>query len=126
MGEQENKVTVERAVELLAKQEWDGLADTFTDDFVLTWPQSGEVVLGKQNCIEIFRNYPGGSPTAELQQVRVAGDLAVAEAIFTYPDGKYHGVSIFELRDGKIARESDYFAQPFDAPEWRAQWVEKA
>ena len=27
----------------------------------------------------------------------------------------YQGVSIMEIRDGKIAKETDYFAQPFDA-----------
>jgi hypothetical protein len=34
-------------------------------------------------------------------------------------------VCIIELRDGKVLRETDYYAQPFQAPEWRAQWVER-
>jgi hypothetical protein len=34
-------------------------------------------------------------------------------------------VSVIELRDGKVVRETDYFAQPFQAPQWRAQWVER-
>jgi hypothetical protein len=34
-------------------------------------------------------------------------------------------VSVVEFRDGKVARETDYFAQPFQAPQWRAQWVER-
>ena len=38
---------------------------------------------------------------------------------------RYLGASIIELRDGKVARETDYYAQPFQAPEWRAQWVER-
>ncbi len=126
MDERENRDTVEQAIALLDKQDWDGLGELFADDFVLNWPQSGEMVRGKQNCVTIFRNYPGGTPTMELKQVRVAGDLAVAEATFQYPDGTYNGVMIFELRDGKITGETDYFAQPFEAPEWRAQWVEKS
>ena len=32
------------------------------------------------------------------------------------------GVSILELRDGRIARESIYVTEAFEAPEWRAQW----
>jgi len=40
-------------------------------------------------------------------------------------DGRiYHVVMIVEFRDGKIVRETRYYADPFDAPEWRAQWVE--
>jgi hypothetical protein len=31
---------------------------------------------------------------------------------------------IVEFRDGKIWRDTRYYAQPFEAPEWRAQWVE--
>jgi hypothetical protein len=33
---------------------------------------------------------------------------------------------MYELRDGRIARSTEYFAQDFDAPEWRAQLVERA
>jgi hypothetical protein len=35
------------------------------------------------------------------------------------------GVSVLEFRDGKVIKETDYFGQPFTAPEWRAQWVER-
>jgi hypothetical protein len=31
---------------------------------------------------------------------------------------------IVELRDGKWWRDTRYYANPFAAPEWRAQWVE--
>ena len=34
-------------------------------------------------------------------------------------------VFIFEMRDGKIAKETDYWPQSFETPEWRAQWVER-
>jgi hypothetical protein len=29
---------------------------------------------------------------------------------------------VLEIRDGKIARESIYVTEGFEAPEWRAQW----
>jgi hypothetical protein len=34
-------------------------------------------------------------------------------------------VVISELRDGKMWRDRWYFAEPFEVPEWRAQWVER-
>jgi hypothetical protein len=34
-------------------------------------------------------------------------------------------VSIMEFRDDKVAHETQYFADPFDAPDWRAQWVKR-
>jgi hypothetical protein len=30
-----------------------------------------------------------------------------------------------EFRDGKVARETQNFAGPFDPPPWRAEWVER-
>ena len=32
-------------------------------------------------------------------------------------------VSLVELRDGKIVKQTDYFADPFEAPAWRSRWV---
>jgi hypothetical protein len=34
-------------------------------------------------------------------------------------------VSIMEFRDGKVIHETQYFADPFEAPDWRSQWVER-
>jgi hypothetical protein len=33
-------------------------------------------------------------------------------------------VAIVEFRDGKIWRDTRWFGDPFEAPAWRAQWVE--
>jgi hypothetical protein len=33
-------------------------------------------------------------------------------------------VSIMEFRDGKVVHETQYFADPFEAPAWRSQWVQ--
>ena len=33
-------------------------------------------------------------------------------------------VSIMEFKKGKCRRETQDFGDPFDAPSWRAQWVE--
>ena len=75
----------------------------------------------------IERSFPGGLPTMRFRRTLAAGDLAVLEVELTYADGsRYLGVSILELRDGKVVRETDYYAQPFQAPAWRAAWVERS
>jgi hypothetical protein len=45
--------------------------------------------------------------------------------VITYDGRPVHTVSIMEFQAGKVARETLYFADPFEAPEWRAQWVER-
>jgi limonene-1,2-epoxide hydrolase len=106
--------------------EWDAASRYLHDDFVQEWPQSGERIVGRDNAIAINQNFPGGLPTMRFRRILAGGDLAVVEVELRYADGsRYLGVSVVELRDGKIAKETDYFAQPFQAPEWRAQWVER-
>ena len=105
---------------------WDTAAGHLHDDFVQEWPQSGERIVGRDNAIAINQNFPGGLPTMRFRRTLTGGDLAVLELELTYADGsRYLGVSVVELRDGKVAKETDYFAQPFQAPQWRAQWVER-
>lgn len=126
MGEHDEQTMVEDVFRLMEKQDWDGVLEYYHDDAVIEWPQSGERISGKDMCLQVFENYPGGSPKMRARRVVDEGDLVVAETDITYPDGStWKGVSMFELRDGRIAKETDYFAEPFEAPEWRAQWVER-
>ena len=54
-----------------------------------------------------------------------AGIWSVLEASLDYEGPTYETVFIFEFRDGKIAKETAYWSEAFEAPAWRAQWVEK-
>ncbi len=52
--------------------------------------------------------------------------LWVAEAVIDYGEGQvFSVVLIIELKGGKMWRDTRYYAEPFEAPEWRAQWVER-
>jgi hypothetical protein len=94
----------------------------YHDDAVLEFPQSGERFEGVENLREWRSNYPA-STKFEFREIRGAGDLWVAEVSISYDDGPWSfGVSILELRGDKIARESIYVTEPWEAPEWRAQW----
>jgi ketosteroid isomerase-like protein len=126
MDEQDAGRLAQELWEAIGAEDWAAVAGYVREDFVQEWPQSGERIVGRDNAMAINRNYPGGLPTMRFRRTVAAGPLAVLEVELTYADGsRYFGVSVIELRDGKIAKETDYFAQPFPAPQWRAQWVEK-
>ena len=126
MNEQDARQIVEAMWKALNAGDWEGVATYMHEDYVQEWPQSGERIVGRDNAIAINRNFPGGLPTMKFRRIVSAGDLAVTEMELTYSDGsRYLGVGVVELRDGKVAKETDYFSQPFPAPEWRAQWVER-
>lgn len=124
MGEKENLELVERIWNSLNDQDFGVLEEALADDCTQEWPQSGERIRGKANIMAINQNYPG-FPKATLRR-SVAGDrIVVSEADLDYGGKLYHAVSIFEIEGDKVIRETDYFAEPFEAPEWRAQWVER-
>jgi len=90
--------------------------------------------VGKENRRAIIENYPGGTPreTSETgpspkpPAITGAGDRFTAAGQITYPNGEtWQVVSLIELRDGKINKITTYFAAPFEAPAWRAPYVEK-
>ena len=68
--------------------------------------------------------YPG-SPSIRLRRVLVREGLWVVEAVNDYSGQVSDMVMILELKDGRIWRDRRYYAEPFEAPEWRAQWVER-
>jgi hypothetical protein len=94
----------------------------YHDDAVLEFPQSGERFVGVENFREWRASYPA-STTFEIREVRGREDLWVAEISVSYDQGPWnYGVSILELRGDRIARESIYVTEGWEAPEWRARW----
>jgi hypothetical protein len=99
-----------------------------TDDFVEEWPQSGER-LNKAAAMKMGESYEQGSGTSpkfNYKRMLGGGDVFVVEGTIDYGDGvpvSYVGVG--ELRDGKVSKMTEYFANPFEAPAWRASFVEK-
>ncbi len=64
-------------------------------------------------------------PALHSARIFRAGDLCVTEYVLTYDGRPSHTVSIMEFIDGKVARETQYFGDPFQPGPSRAQWVER-
>jgi ketosteroid isomerase-like protein len=126
MSEPENQALVERLFDLTAKGDLESVVEAYDQNVVVEYPQSGERVEGRENIRQVYKNFPEGTPSFSLREVRAAGDFVIAEHNGEYPDGsKWFATSIYEFKGGKVVRETDYFGQSFEAPEWRAQWVKK-
>jgi hypothetical protein len=94
-------------------------------DYVMEMPQSGESIRGRENMRSFQEAYPT-PPSIQLRRVLVRDGLWVVEGINDYGGGQvFDVVLLIELRDGKMWRDRRYYAEPFEAPEWRAQWVEQ-
>ncbi|MGC1290657.1 MAG: nuclear transport factor 2 family protein, partial [Candidatus Acidiferrales bacterium] len=94
----------------------------YHEDAVLDYPQSGERTRGRCN----IQNQRASQPNKKrftVQRIVGSGNLWVTELILTYDGKPSYTVSIMEFRGEKVARETQYFADPFVAPASRAQWV---
>jgi hypothetical protein len=112
-------------------------------DYEEVYPQSGERTRGISNLTAIIEHYPGGytegglervvggedrwimTPTFTLLRIEGSGNVFAGVLRATYPDGSdWFVVQIAEVRDEKVWRVQTFFAPHFEAPAWRAQWVQ--
>jgi SnoaL-like domain len=98
--------------------------EIYRDDAVLEYPQSGERIRGRRNIQESRRLQPNRKRFT-VRRIVGSGGLWVTEFILAYDGAPSHTVSIMEFRDGKVARETQYFADPFEPAPSRAHLVER-
>ena len=96
----------------------------YHEDAVLEYPQSGERIRGRNN-IQITRSIQPNRKRFTVQRIVGSGDLWVTEFILSYDGKPSYTVSVMEFSGNKVARETQYFADPFEASPARAQYVER-
>ena len=101
-----------------------GAAELLHEDFVCTWLQSGERIRGRENFIAVNAHYPGDW---HIHVVRVVAEgNQVASEVHVSLDGRTDvAASFFELKEGKLWRLTEYWAEPYAAQAWREKWVER-
>ena len=145
MAEFDNRAIVERFVEALGSGDPDAYESALDDDAALVYPQSGERFRGRRNLralLDEALGHDGGfrptlerligddpswiiSPAYTVVRVDGSGEQFTATGRVRYPDGtQWHLVQLLEVRGGRISRVTSYFAEPFEAPAWRAPYRE--
>jgi hypothetical protein len=94
----------------------------YHDDAVLEFPQSGERFDGVANFLPWRRKYPA-KVEYDVQRLRGSGDTWIADLLIRYDGGPWsQAIDILVFRGDKVAAESIYVFDGFDAPDWRAPW----
>src|ERR1700683_1908289 len=122
----------EREIRAALNQHWAASAsedqntehEIYADDAVCDYPQSGEPILGRRNLQALRSHHPGKPSGFNIRRILGKGDLWITEYIITSQGRPAYTVSIMEFLNGKVVHETQYFADPFDAPAWRSQWVQ--
>lgn len=95
----------------------------YAEDAELSYPQSGERFRGRATIAA----QRGGHPADRHFTVRrIVGrdDLWISECTITYDGVPTYSVSVMEFAGDLVVRETQYFADPFPAPPWRAALAE--
>jgi hypothetical protein len=98
--------------------------DIYREDALLEYPQSGERIEGRHN-IQASRVAQPNSKRFTVRRIVGKGDLWVSEFILSYDGRPSYSVSVMEFVDGKVAREIQYFGDPFEPGPSRAHLVER-
>jgi hypothetical protein len=99
--------------------------DIYDDNVICDYPQSGERILGRNNLQALRTHHPGKPSGFKVRRIIGKDNLWITEYTIVYQGKLAYTVSIMEFFNGKVVHETQYFADPFDAPAWRSQWVEK-
>jgi hypothetical protein len=96
------------------------------DDFVEEYPQSGERIRGRDNAMAMATSHPTPPAVQGPPRLTWCGeDLLVLEQKATYGADAWWAVAIWDVREGRAARETAYFGDAFEPPAWRARFVEQ-
>lgn len=120
----ENELIVRKLWEIFNTRKFSNVKPLLSDDFMCVWPQSNELIRGADNFVSINENYPG-KWTINCKRVICCGENAISEVELTCDKQKVYATSFFEIKNGKITKLTEYWGEPYDAPEWRIKWTEK-
>jgi hypothetical protein len=120
-------------IEMALRQHWAASAagsqdlehEIYDEQVICDYPQSGERIHGKRNLQDLRSHHPGHPTDFSIRRLLGSDKLWITEYTITYQGRPFYTISIMEFENGKVAHETQYFAEPFDAPEWRAQWAEQ-
>jgi hypothetical protein len=98
--------------------------DIYDDHAICDYPQSGERICGRHNLQALRTHHPGKPSGFNVRRMLGNGELWVTEYLIHYQARIVYTVSVMEFRNGKVVHETQYFADPFEAPAWRKQWVQ--
>lgn len=107
-----------RLFEAMNRRDWDAVAQLLAPDVILELALSREVIRGRDAFIAFNREYPGDWHIV-IDQVVADGDAVVLRLTVTIGEQTDIAIAFFDLRNGLIARETDYWPELYEPPAWR-------
>ena len=123
MGDRDTRAALERHWAASEAGDYEVEHELYESDALLEYPQSRERIRGRSNIQAARAGHPAKRHFI-VERILGAGDLWVTEYVITYDGKPLNTVSIMEFHEGKVRRETQYFAEPFEPAAYRARLVE--
>jgi hypothetical protein len=123
MADEEMRAALDRHWKASDDGDFETEHSIYREDAILEYPQSGERIRGRTN-IQLTRSLQPNKKRFIVHRILGTGDLWITQYILSYDGKPSYTVSVMEFQGDKVARETQYFADPFDAPAWRKQWAD--
>jgi len=105
-------------------RDWAAFGALLADDVLYEVPQTRERVRGTANVVEFNRTYPGDW-RAEPRRIVGEGEHGASWVDFHVDGTLATGVTFFELRDGRIARITDWWPEAYEPPARMTDKIER-
>ena len=142
----DNHRVAEQYAKAVQDQDLELLGGLMHEEIVVHYPQSGETFRGRDIVGKMLANFAGGLGEADLESVKgsadtiitpstqpflsptvtvFGGDRFVIEGVASYSDGSvFQLVSLIRIQERRVIEDTQYFASPFDPPDWRKEYAE--
>ncbi len=110
---------------LISDQKWNESKKLFHSEFCAEWPQSRERFTDVDSFINMNSAYPGNHKVEIIKLL--SSENKVTSAVFIYADTgqKAFATSFFELKNEKIIKLTEFWGEPYEAPEWRSKYSQR-
>lgn len=126
MDSQGARQVVERFWQTMQTNDFKAAAALLHEDFVLEWPQSGERIRGRENFVAVNEHYPAhGRWEFTVHRLLVEGNQVVSDVSVTDGMVRARAITFFTVQDKLIVSQIEFWPDPFEAPDWRKDWVER-
>ena len=110
---------------LMGTNDFKAVGAILADDFVLAWPQSNELIRGRDKFAAMNAEYPAKGLWVFTVNRVVGGEIeAVTDVSVTDGSRVDRAITFFTVRDGKITRIVEYWPEPFAPAANRSHLVE--
>ena len=120
------KQVIETFWQTMEGNDFYAVAQLMHEEVTREWPQSGERIRGRENFAKLNTAYPAEGKWHFIVNFIVAdGEVVITDVSVTDGIKRDRVITFSTIRDEKIWKQIEFWPEPFEAPEWRAQWVER-